>query len=595
MIQKSGSEQGPFIAYATALGVGCLLLAYLGIDVDPVLLNANLWPILLFTLLIGLAWRFPFSILPRARMSMDFVFLMASLIVLPEPLPYLVCAGAAILGTLLRRGESPRRRPSLALSAANAGILFASVGAASMAISLLKPYWVFDRLTWQNTLAVGAVLAILNLVSLALLAGAVHQRGGSALEFAKVHLRYISPLEIFTLPLVLALISLYVNSGIVPFLCLAVSLLLVSWVFQRLNRVEEGLRMTNQSLEARTAELAALNSIGREVSSSLEPSMVCSIVNRYCRQVLSAEDFFVAVAEPDTREIISSYVYRGEDAKGNSRLPVGPGFVSWVLRTLRPLLIRDILEEGRSLPFPAILHDPSVRSIQMVPLIVDRRGIGVMGVTHSDPGRYDIDRLSVFTTIGQQAAVAIENARHYQLATVDQLTGLFLRHHFLQRLAEERTRAQRYRSPFAVLMLDLDTFKQINDRHGHEVGDRFLSLSADAIRQGLRKPDISCRWGGDEFCLLLPETAVEGAKLIAERIRKGIEGLSGIFPGIQATASVGIATYPTDFDGNLEDLVRRADQALYRAKREGRNRVAIFSGQTVESETPPEGVTLQPQ
>src|SRR5436309_12252304 len=126
MFQKSGSEQGPFIAYATALGVGCLLLAYLGIDVDPVLLKANLWPILLFTLLIGLAWRFPFSILPRARMSMDFVFLMASLIVLPEPLPYLVCAGAAILGTLLRRGESPRRRPSLALSAANAGLLLAS-------------------------------------------------------------------------------------------------------------------------------------------------------------------------------------------------------------------------------------------------------------------------------------------------------------------------------------------------------------------------------------------------------------------------------------------------------------------------------------
>jgi diguanylate cyclase (GGDEF)-like protein len=197
----------------------------------------------------------------------------------------------------------------------------------------------------------------------------------------------------------------------------------------------------------------------------------------------------------------------------------------------------------------------------------------------------------VFTTIAQQAAVAIENARHYQLATVDQLTDLYLRHHFMQRLSEERARSQRYRSPFAVLMLDLDTFKEINDRHGHNTGDRFLRMTADAIRRSLRGPDIACRWGGDEFCVLLPQTHVEAAQATAERIRREIAALSSTLPGIQATASVGISTYPSDFEGSLDDLVRRADQALYRAKREGRDRVAVFSLQSGEAG---DGVVLAP-
>src|SRR6058998_3100299 len=119
----------------------------------------------------------------------------------------------------------------------------------------------------------------------------------------------------------------------------------------------------------------------------------------------------------------------------------------------------------RHLPFPPITHDSTIRSILMVPLMVENKGSGVMGVVEPSVGKFDIDRLSVLTTIAQQAAVAIENARHYQLATVDQLTGLYLRHHFMQRLADERTRSQRYRTPFGVLMMDLDTFKEINDRH----------------------------------------------------------------------------------------------------------------------------------
>jgi diguanylate cyclase (GGDEF)-like protein len=577
MNEKGSTERPAFTAYALALALGGLLLAAVALRDTGDLLSTHLEPVACFALFIGMAWRFPFSILPRARMSMDYVFIIAALAVLPQPLPYVVGVGAAFLGLLVRHGESLGTRPSLALSCLNAGVLFITLVMGDRVVSLLGGAWDFSRLTWQNTLGVMGMFLSLNLLNLALLSMAVRLRGDSAVNFARHHLLYISPLEVFTIPLVLALISLYVDSGLAPFLCLGVSLLLVSYLFHHLNRVEEGVRRVNQSLSDRTAELAALNSIGKEVSSSLDPAMVCAVVARHCRQVFPVGTFFIAMADPEKREVISRFVHRGDQLQTEDRLPVGPGFVDWTLKTLRPLMIHDLLEEGRNLPFAPTIHDSTIRSVLLVPLMVENKGTGVMGMVEPTAGKFDIDRLSVLTTIAQQAAVAIENARHYQLATVDQLTGLYLRHHFMQRLADERTRSQRYRTPFGVLMLDLDTFKEINDRHGHNVGDRFLRQSADAIRQSLRGSDIACRWGGDEFCVLLPQTEVEAARATAERIRKGVEALSATLVGIRATASVGIATYPTDFDGNVEDLVKRADQALYRAKREGKDRVEIYS------------------
>jgi diguanylate cyclase (GGDEF)-like protein len=577
MTGKNSTERAAFTAYAAVLGLGGALLAALALRGVADLLRSHWAPVVCFALFIGMAWRFPFSILPRSRLSMDYVFIIGALAVLPQPLPYLVGAGAVLGGTLLWRGEPVATRPSLALASFNAGVLFITLSLGELLASLLGDAWNFSQLTWSNTAGVTVMFLALNLLNLALLSMAVHQRGGSAREFARHHLFYISPLEVFTIPLALSLIFLNVDSGLMAFLCLGVSLLLMSYLFHHLNRVEEGVRQVNQNLSDRTAELAALNSIGKEVSSSLDPVMVCTVVARHCRQVFPAGTFFIAMADPEKREIISRFVYRDEGLRSEERLPIGAGFVDWTLKTLRPLMIHDLLEEGRHLPFPPITHDSTIRGILMVPLMVENKGTGVMGVVESNVGKFDIDRLSVLTTIAQQAAVAIENARHYQLATVDQLTGLYLRHHFMQRLSDERSRSQRYRSPFAVLMLDLDTFKEVNDRHGHNIGDRFLRQTAEAIRQSLRGSDIACRWGGDEFCVLLPQSDVEAARATAERIRRGVEALSPTLIGIRATASVGVATYPTDFDGNVEDLVKRADQALYRAKREGKDKVEVFS------------------
>ena len=180
MAGKAKPERGPFVVYAAILGAGGLVLALLGTEIDSALARSHLLPALTFALLIGLAWRFPFTILPRARMSIDYVFIIAALAVLPRPLPYLAAAGAVIFGILFRRGEVPGNRPGPALTSFNAGVLFITLAAGSFVASRLGEAWVFTRLTWQNALGVMTVFLVLNGMTLALLAGAVHQRGGGA-------------------------------------------------------------------------------------------------------------------------------------------------------------------------------------------------------------------------------------------------------------------------------------------------------------------------------------------------------------------------------------------------------------------------------
>jgi diguanylate cyclase (GGDEF)-like protein len=175
--------------------------------------------------------------------------------------------------------------------------------------------------------------------------------------------------------------------------------------------------------------------------------------------------------------------------------------------------------------------------------------------------------------------VAIESARHYQQATVDSLTGCFLRDYFFKRLQEEHERCARYGGSFSLLMLDLDGFKEINDQHGHLAGDLYLGEISGTIRAQLRAADIACRYGGDEFCLLLPETDLTGARVIAERIRLAIADTVVAQDGVtlRSTASIGIAVYPRHGSGDALGLLRNADEALYRAKRSGRDCVVPFA------------------
>ncbi|MET0344156.1 MAG: diguanylate cyclase [Polyangiales bacterium] len=179
-----------------------------------------------------------------------------------------------------------------------------------------------------------------------------------------------------------------------------------------------------------------------------------------------------------------------------------------------------------------------------------------------------------FTDLTAQKAV--EHQLRY-LAQRDPLTQAYNRHHFWQLAAGEMARVRRYRRPLSVAMIDADHFKNVNDVHGHDVGDLVLRFIVDTCHESLRKNDVLARYGGEEFVVLLPETAVDGAQVVFERLRERIAGTPlqlGDGKSVSITVSVGLAGL-SDYEEGFEELLKRADDALYVAKRGGRNRVQV--------------------
>ena len=171
-----------------------------------------------------------------------------------------------------------------------------------------------------------------------------------------------------------------------------------------------------------------------------------------------------------------------------------------------------------------------------------------------------------------------------RLSVTDGLTGLFNRRHFEERLREEFSRSQRYGAPVSLIMLDLDHFKNVNDEHGHPFGDRVLRETAELISTSIREHDICARYGGEEFAIVLPNTNVQGAAAVAERFvsrmreriyRVEASGAGGVAAEVRVTASVGVVAYPARQAASPDRLIELADEALYRAKAEGRNTIRL--------------------
>lgn len=167
-----------------------------------------------------------------------------------------------------------------------------------------------------------------------------------------------------------------------------------------------------------------------------------------------------------------------------------------------------------------------------------------------------------------------------QSAITDGLTGLYNRQFFDASLRRELKRARRYGLSFSLVMLDVDDFKAVNDIHGHVVGDEALNLTSNVIRASVREIDVACRYGGEEFALILPETSRTGAYIVSERIRLDVKEMFNhqlvATSHIDVSVSGGIAIYPTD-SNSAEGLVRMADKALYRAKHDGKDQITLHA------------------
>jgi diguanylate cyclase (GGDEF)-like protein len=266
-------------------------------------------------------------------------------------------------------------------------------------------------------------------------------------------------------------------------------------------------------------------------------------------------------------------------------IAMGEGIAGSVLSEGRPM-VASIDDLGRSsLPERGY----KTKTFISYPISIGSRRFGVLNLADkTGGGAYDANDLSVIELVAPQIALAIERAAWQQRANqfqvmsiTDPLTGLHNRRYLEARLAEELSRSKRYDYPLSFMMIDIDDFKVYNDQNGHQAGDRALEITAQCLRAALRKVDVASRYGGEEFSILLPQTDLKEAGVIADRIRRKINDTSFTHGKSQplgaVTVSIGLSAFSPALD-SAEAMVRAADRALYHAKSHGKNRAYAYQG-----------------
>ncbi len=244
----------------------------------------------------------------------------------------------------------------------------------------------------------------------------------------------------------------------------------------------------------------------------------------------------------------------------------------------KPLYFSDLaMYKKKALP----LNGVNPKSMFVVPLIIEKRVQAMVAVFSSKRDAFNQIQRHLLEVYLYQASESASKAMLHEeikmMAFTDGLTGLYNHRRFQERLQEELKRADRYGEPVSLILLDIDHFKKVNDTYGHPAGDAVLKRIAEIIRKTVREIDFPARYGGEEFALIILKSTAREAKKIAERLRKKVEQttVKTDTADINVTLSLGIASYPEDAR-TREDLIERADQALYRAKQGGRNQTILY-------------------
>jgi diguanylate cyclase (GGDEF)-like protein len=331
-------------------------------------------------------------------------------------------------------------------------------------------------------------------------------------------------------------------------------------------------------VSSRLKELTVLYEVVDAISRSLELNRVLPSVLERVLDNLGAGKGAVVLAGSDGKTFkLMADQGLSEEALRQISL-YGRGGVGDVILGKKPLRTLSGDEKEGAPGIPGLEQD-NIRSALVVPIIVRDNVFGAFAVYSGKGDRFSEQDEALLTTIGNQVGVAVENSLLYEktleLARVDGLTGAATRRFLMERLKQEIDRADRYQTSLSILMLDLDKFKSFNDTYGHPKGDELLKSFSFMVMSMVRSTDIAGRYGGEEFCVILPNTSIKGAAVIAERIRKSMEELR-ISPGDDRpaagrTVSIGVAEFSAG--QTVEKLLSDADAALYRAKEGGRNRV----------------------
>ncbi|MGZ6269700.1 MAG: diguanylate cyclase, partial [Candidatus Limnocylindrales bacterium] len=321
-------------------------------------------------------------------------------------------------------------------------------------------------------------------------------------------------------------------------------------------------------------ELGRLHAMGSELAQTLDPRQVADLIARHLAGALGVERCAISYWDQAADDLLTwGYhpVARRENVEPVYHLAHFPE-TRRVLREQAAVTV-DVTDPAADPAEAAVLRAGGDAAALMLPLVAKGESIGLVELVSIRPITIDGARLEFIRTMANEAAMALENARLYEsartLADRDQLTGFYNHRYLHERLGEEIVRAQRSRRSLALLMVDLDDFKLVNDTFGHLFGDRVLAWTADVIRSALRASDVATRYGGDEFAILLPETNEAEAAVVADRVVEALLGrpyeVEGRRP-LPIGASIGAAVFPAD-GRTAQDLIARADAALYRVKR----------------------------
>jgi len=330
-----------------------------------------------------------------------------------------------------------------------------------------------------------------------------------------------------------------------------------------------------------TLQLTALNKLSRNIVSTFDMEKIYAFTYQTTKQIMPVDAFAITLV--NDKENIAEDVYLIDKGKRypNERVSLStPSITTQTIKTKRSLLIKDDAD-GTSAAIGRTLFGSKddTRSVLTVPLTSNNNVIGIISAQHYQPNIYGTIHLQLLELLANQVAIAIINARLHKTlqeeAIRDPLTGLFNRRFMEETLEKELTRAKRNKTSFSAAIIDIDHFKRINDRFGHDAGDTVLKMAANLMEEKIRSGDIACRYGGEEFALILPGLMINSAYQRMEQLCHDMRRLPFQYKEhtmIPLTCSIGVAAYP-DHGTTGEALLIKADQALYQAKKNGRNQV----------------------
>ncbi|MFN3490956.1 MAG: diguanylate cyclase, partial [Anaerolineales bacterium] len=348
---------------------------------------------------------------------------------------------------------------------------------------------------------------------------------------------------------------------------------LVALSLEKFQAVEDAKRRAVKSENLRKASAA--------ISETLESDKAIARILEQLKLVIPYDSASVQLIENNELKIVGGSGFKMLKEVLEMRFPIpGDNPNTVVIETSKPYILGDVQSQYSAFREPQNQH---IHSWLGVPLSVQDKIIGLLAIDSAKPNNFTEEDANLALVFANQVAVALENARIYQetqaQAIMDTLTKIYNRRGLFQLGEFEFQRARRINRPFSVMILDIDHFKRINDQYSHAIGDQILQSFAERCQKNLRTIDLFGRYGGEEFVILLPETNLQAAQVIAERLRQSIMNapFASDAGGLRITASIGIAEAHQNED--LNNLVQRADAALYKAKNSGRNCVVIDESQ----------------